>query len=128
MAKEKVYVKLGPKANSFSCPTTGFSLVKQGEVKELISTVANSKKVEQALRGGHIVYAKDTEFDAQGEEANNAPILDRPFLESKTKAVLVPMAIDLLEEDDEEDVADIEAMKKPELVDFILTKSEKEQE
>lgn len=127
MAKEeeKQFVKLGAKAESFSCPTTGFNLVKKGEAKELTPTVAASKKVIQALRGGHLVYAKETEVI---EEEGGGDAIDAEFLKTKTKATLIPMAIELLDDEDEEDEKDIESMKKEELIDFIIRKNSETEE
>jgi len=122
MAKEekKKFIKLGEKASSFSCPTTGVSL-SGNKVIELTPTLAASKKIKNALRGGHLEYADEKEVT---EDLSDTPAMDRTFLEGKTKAVLVPMAISLLTEDDEEDEDDINSMKKADLVDFILLKNE----
>lgn len=127
MAKEeqKQFVKLGAKAESFSCPTTGFNLVKKGEAKELTPTIAASKKVIQALRGGHLVYAKETEVV---EDEDEADVIDAEFLKTKTKATLIPMALELLEDEDEEDEKDIESMNKTDLIDFIVRKNAESQE
>lgn len=122
MAKEvkKKFIKLGSKASSFSCPTTGISL-SGDKVIELTPTLAASKKIQVALRGGHLEYADSSEVES---DLSTGDVMDAAFLDKKTKAVLIPMAIALLTDDDEEDEDDINAMKKPELIDFILLKNE----
>ena len=122
MAKEvkKKYIKLGGKASSFSCPTTGVAL-SGTMVVELTPTLQSSKKIQQALRGGHLQYADSDEVET---DLVTGDTMDADFLDKKTKAVLVPMAIALLTDEDEEDEDDINGMKKSELIDFILSKNE----
>lgn len=115
------FVKLGETASSFSCPSTGIS-VGVGAVVELTPTIKASKKVIAALKGGHLEYAEESEIPEDGGESEGGKITEE-FLNSKTKAVLVPMALALLTDEDEEDAEDIEAMKKAELVEFIILKN-----
>lgn len=56
-----MYVKLGNKAENFSDPITGFTIVK-GEVKELNAAEVNSLKIKRALTGGHLAHASKDDF------------------------------------------------------------------
>lgn len=142
MAKDDAndFVKLGEKAHSFSCPTTGFNLTHKGQIKELLPTFKASKKVQQALRGGHLTVAKESEVKAykKAQSANASKTneviedeeteLDPKFLMTKGKAALVTMALDVRDEDDEEDVKTIEKYNKEQLVEFIIRKNEESSE
>ena len=124
MAKEvrKKYVKLGEKASSFSCPTTGISITGDSVI-ELTPIIQSSKKIIAALKGGHLEYADSSEVpDEEGDEDTSGQV-NEAFLNSKNKADLIPMALELLDDEDEEDEDDIHKMKKPELIEFIILKN-----
>ena len=55
------YVKVGPNAESFSDPFSGFNIVK-GEVKILTAEVKNSPKVKRALTGGHLSMTDEKSY------------------------------------------------------------------
>lgn len=123
MAKEvrKKYVKLGEKASSFSCPTTGISITGD-TVIELIPIMQSSKKFIAALKGGHLEYADSSEVPEEEDEDTSGQV-NEAFLNSKNKADLIPLALELLDDEDEEDEDDIQKMKKQELVEFIILKN-----
>jgi hypothetical protein len=56
------YVKLGDKAESFYDPFSKFSIVRK-EVKELVGNSLKSNRVKSAIKGGHLVYASQVEFE-----------------------------------------------------------------
>lgn len=58
-----IYVKLGEKANSFSDPISGVNLSGK-EVIILTDKARKSKKTDAAFKGGHLVRASRTEYEA----------------------------------------------------------------
>lgn len=134
------FVKLGDKANSFSCPTSGFTVSTKTQVKELTAKVARSKKVQNALKGGHLVYAEQKDFDKQPDAEGNSTTASEtgsePYTEEGLKKLkldeLKTLAISLLtgeEEEDDINEEDINAYKaKAEVIEFILEKQDEEEE
>jgi hypothetical protein len=61
MASKK-FIKLGEKAESFQCPTTGITVLK-GEVVAINLLQSTSKKISMALKGGHLEKATEEEYD-----------------------------------------------------------------
>lgn len=83
------YVKLGPKAESFSDPITGFTLV-GNQVKELPTKFKKSLKISRGLTGGHLSMASEKEFkefEKFKSESKVTPVVeeDIPIGASKEK-------------------------------------------
>lgn len=140
---KKVYVKLGEKAQSFSDPASGLKVLPK-QVIELTKKNLSSKKVETAIKGGHLEKVDEKEFNAYqaGKEfkaevapedkilANTKVIHTEDSLTAKdvTKATLVSIATGLLTGEMDETEEDLEKMKKDELVEWILETQEDETE
>lgn len=101
MAKEKDYYKLGPEASNFYDSGSGLS-VSNNEVVEVTEEQRNYVAVDSAIRGRHLVEAKESEFLAYqkslGKEAEE---------------------VEDTEEDDDEDF-DISTAKKDAIISKIL--------
>lgn len=147
MSKTVEFIKLGPKANSFYDPLTEQKLV-PGMVIEYSDKLRKSKKVQDALRGGHLAYAKEEEFnqyrDKLEKDVNNIDV-DSPTdakdesleiwtedeLSSKNKETLIGILNNInegLPEDKQLSDNEITAMKKAELVETILELQEEEED
>lgn len=136
MSKTK-FVKLGEKASSFSCPTTGVSLTK-GKVVELNTEQLNSKKIKQALKGGHLEYASPEDIEnSKGSDnvssvaapkSDDEVIYTEENLVDKGKTDLIQIASKFLEDDGEVKLKDLERMNKTELKEFIIESQESEEE
>ena len=119
------YIKLGGKASSFSCPTTGLSIV-PGKVFEMTPEVRASKSVQQALKGGHLVYADSKDVKEAAKTGDNENSMDPEFLSQKSKSTLVEMALKICEEREDGEITpkEINKMNKEALVEYITTPDE----
>lgn len=131
MAKRK-FVKLGEKASSFACPTTGLKITRPGVIVELLPEHEKSKKVKAAIKGGHLESATEEEFDNQNSSGEAQETVTHTLESLTTKEVkkddLVAIAIGFLTEDDDENEKSLNGMKKEDLVDFILERQNGEEE
>ena len=57
----KSYIKLGPRAESFSDPVTDLSLAGK-EVRELTPKMASSARIKGAISGGHLSIATEQDY------------------------------------------------------------------
>lgn len=77
-------VKLGPNASIFHDQTTGITICK-GETKELNAYQLSSKRIKNALSGGHLIYSNDVIDEFDKEEERKATI---EKLTSKTQKLI----------------------------------------
>lgn len=121
MANPK-YVTLGEKAASFSCPTTGIALSGK-DIIQLTPKMLRSEKIIQALRGGHLIYcgAPGEDDDEDEEEDDNGNFTEGALKKMKKEEIRV-IAVNLLDDEDEEDEGEINGYNKDELIDFVLSK------
>jgi hypothetical protein len=128
----KKFVKLGSKASSFSCPTTGLTLITKQVVK-LTTEQQLSKKVILAIRGGHLQAVNEAEYNKFMDKANNETdnqeteetvIYTVEMLSSYNKAKLAELIAEL----DPENEDDLMKLTKPELIDLVIAIQEDEEE
>lgn len=135
MAKKRTFVKCGKKAFGFADPFSKFN-VTRGEVKELTTTQQlKSGKIKNALRGGHLEFATEEEFNAFNKKVEDLKSgkkpedekpektkkeLFRETLEDKTKAQLVEYYGENYQVTDEE-VEAFSKLKHGEMVEELLS-------
>lgn len=125
------YVKLSKKAENFYDPTTKTKILK-GQVIKLDNTNKFSKRIEAALRGGHLEHASEEEFkaanvstEATSKDVNteDIDITDEKALKKLKKPALIDLAIKHNLADDEEEPytrEELEEFKVTELVEMLL--------
>jgi len=130
---EKKYLKLGEKASVFHDPSTGV-LIRNHEVVEVTSNKMKSKKIQTALRNGHISPATVSEFeiyhglrDAEVEK----PAVDETEVDEERKEMLMKLSkakvLTWMETEgfDDNDITEAESIQDKEArVNFILKAEE----
>lgn len=76
----KKRVKLGPNANVFHDQTTGITISK-GESIELNMYQLNSKRIKNALAGGHLIYSNE-ELDNFNKQEEKEQLIEKLKLKS----------------------------------------------
>lgn len=117
------FVKLGPVAASFADVYSEFK-IHRGQVKELVTQEQRrSKKIANAIRGGHLNTATEAEFedymDSIGATIEKPELTHTEKLEAMTKKELKGYYEDNFEVDEDE-IAAFGKLKQKEMVDEIL--------
>lgn len=130
MAKLVKHVKLGEKALSFSCPTSGVTLI-PGVVRELNAKELSSKKVKMAIKGGHLEVVNEEAYKKYQksltksvDEDDETEFYTEKDLKGKNKETL----INIIREIDPDNEDNLEKMDKATLVETILLLQEDEDE
>lgn len=127
----KTFVKLGEKAQSFSCPSSGIKVL-PGQVVELSAKDLQSKKLKAAIKGNHLEKVSEEEYQKfvgktnvnNEEEVDDSTTLSGEDLAKLKKPELLKLATEALEateEETDETPESLEAMTKAELVEFITS-------
>jgi hypothetical protein len=131
---KSVYVKLGEKAESFSCPSTGLTVL-PNQIVKLEKNHLSSTKIKDAIKGTHLERADEDEYNTfingatNDEEDEDEALHTESSLKKLTKDPLLELAITFLgKEGHEEDEESLGKMKKEELIDFILEVQENEED
>lgn len=135
---KKVYVRLGEKADSFSEPTTNFKLNQKGEVKELPADTAKTKRVLQAISGGHLEKVTEEDYNDWLENQDNTntntntsddgggdEMTVESLKDNNDKLALIAMAVELIDNQDDDadpyhDEESLEKLNKTQLAEFII--------
>lgn len=132
------YIKLGKKAESFYDPTSKTKVLK-GRVVELNNSNKFSKRIQAALRGGHLEYATEEEFSkaskgtqtTEAKTTSEVDITDEKVLKKLKKPALVELALEHKLADDEGELytkEELEEFKVNELVEMLLDLNSEEDE
>lgn len=130
-----VYVKLGEKAESFSCPQTGLAVL-PNQVVKLEKNHLLSKKIKDAIKGTHLEKVDEEEYlkangnKSEDEDEDEEEVLHtESSLKKMTKDPLLALAITfLVKEGHDEDEESLEKMDKAQLAKFILEVQENDDE
>ena len=109
----KRYVKLGPLANVFADPYSGFKIIRNQVLELVTQQEKTSGKIKAAIRGGHLNTATEAEFKAyqdlinppekekKKKEETKEPTLE-DTLNEKTKAGLLDYYKETYEVDEDQ--------------------------
>lgn len=136
----KKYVKLGPLANVFSDPYSGFKIIRNQVLELVTSQEKTSGKIKAAIRGGHLNTATEAEFEAYQksllplEKLAKEVEVQEPTLEEQLDELTNAALLDYYKEHyevSEEQVAAFDNLKHDERVEELLEldkESEKDKE
>ena len=135
MAEVK-YLKLGEKAESFFDPSTSLKLSK-GKVVRMTQEMKISNRVKKALKGGHIEYATEEDFDktvmdldVQADDVNQEEevVYTESNLKGKGKEALINILLNLSGDEEERTEKELSALTKAEIIEEILDLQEEEED
>lgn len=131
MAKDKKFVKLGEKANSFYDPLTKVKLAK-GQTVELPKNFRESRRILRALKTGHLEYSDETENKGSKKETKEVKDIDLEKVDFTEKSLMKYKADELRNICTQMEVGKTEAelaeMTKPEMVEALLELEDEEEE
>lgn len=136
----KKYVKLGPLANVFSDPYSGFKIIRNQVLELVTPQEKTSGKIKAAIRGGHLNTATEAEFEAYQksllppEKPAKEIEVQEPTLEEQLDELTNAALLDYYKEHyevSEEQVVAFDSLKHDERVEELLEldkESEKDKE